>query len=219
MHITLPNRNNIQEVSGVDPTKFYYTPIARSFFKARFADALTLLGKRVGVLLDAGCGSGIFLPELAKHCDHLFSFDMHPHLNRTAEMLAAESVNVPLVRSDACALPFASESMDAIVCMSVLEHLHDPKPAGEEFYRILRPGGVAVIGVPVKNLMTDVMLEAAYLCLDGNLQDEHVTTHRDVIKRLSATFTVEDILHIPRRFPERLRMYTTTRFRKPRRGA
>jgi len=219
MNLTFPKRDNIQEVSGVDPTKFYYTPVARSFFRGRLADAIRLLGVRVGSLLDVGCGSGIFLPELAKHCDRLFSCDLHPHLDLTAEMLLAESVNVHLTRCDACDLPFPSESIDAIVCMSVLEHLRDPKFAAQEFHRVLRPGGVAVIGVPVKNLMTEVMLQCAYIWLDGKLEDEHVSTHRDVIASMNSIFRAEAILHIPRLLPEHVRMYTTTRFRKPQKRA
>jgi SAM-dependent methyltransferase len=215
MDIRLPDRRNIEEVTGVDNTKFYYTPVTGSFFKARFADAVNLLGGRVGRLLDAGCGSGIFLPELSRHCDRLFSFDLHPHLHRTARMSKAERVAVTLTRCDARALPFASESMDAVVSMSMMEHLRDPQSAAKEFYRVLKPGGVAVIGVPVKNLLTDIMFRGAYLSLDGKLEDEHVSTHRDVLGGMRAAFPADAILHIPRSVPEPLRLYTTARFRKP----
>ena len=64
MHITLPLKANIAETTAADPLKFYYLPVARSFYTARFKDAL--LGGRVGTLTEVGCGSGIFLPELAK---------------------------------------------------------------------------------------------------------------------------------------------------------
>lgn len=216
MNVVLPSRSNIKETGAADPLKFYYMPVARSFYTARFADAIRLLGKGVGNLLDVGCGSGIFLPELARHCKRLFACDFHSHLNRPAEMLRVEAVKVELVRADARLLPFATQSMEAVVCMSVLEHLHDLQSAAQEFYRVLRPGGIAVIGVPVENLMTDAMLRLSYLSLPGaHLDDEHVSTHRDVLGAFSAKFSIEEGLNIPRGLPESLRMYRTVRFRKP----
>ncbi len=212
----LPQRKNIQETSVADPLKFYYVPIARSFYTARFADAIRLLDGKTGKLLDVGCGSGIFLPELSRHCDSLCACDFHPNLNRTAEMLRAEGVSAALVPSDARALPFRSESFDAIICMSVLEHIHDLDAAASEFRRVLRPAGVAIVGVPVENLMTDTMLRLSYLLLPGaRLEDEHVSTHRDVLDAFGKKFKVEEGLNIPRVLPEQLRMYRTVRFRKP----
>lgn len=218
MKIRLPKNGNIEETSAADPLKFYYIPIARTFFVARLADAVRLLKTRVNRLLDVGCGSGIFLPELAKHCDRLFAFDLHPHLRRTARMLQAESVAAILVRSDARFLPFPTESVNAIVCMSMLEHLRDLESPIEEFYRVLSPGGIALIGVPVKNLMTDAMHRVGYLSCDACFEEEHVSTHREVISALSKKFLLEEALNIPRLLPESFRMYRTMRFRKARKS-
>src|SRR5262249_830028 len=214
MKITLPERRNIKETGAADPLKFYYIPVARSFYTARFADAVRLLGDGVGRLLEVGCGSGIFLPELAKHCDALIACDYHPHLRRASDMLNLESVRAALARADARTLPFASGSVDAIVCMSVLEHLHDLESPASEFHRVLRPGGVAVIGVPVANLFTEIILRVSYLSLDARLEDEHVSTHRDIIKIFGEKFKVEEVLKIPRLLPEQVGMYCTVRFRK-----
>jgi SAM-dependent methyltransferase len=41
-----------------------------------------------------------------------------------------------------------SESLDVILCMSVLEHLWEPQRTVSEFRRLLRPGGVCAINVP-----------------------------------------------------------------------
>lgn len=216
MQITLPARTAIQETGVADPLKFYYFPVSRSFYTARFADAIRLLGGTVDTLLDIGCGSGIFLPELTRHCRQLFACDFHPELGKTASMLAIEKLkNVSLVRADARKLPIAPGSVDAIVCMSVLEHLHDLESPADEFFRVLKPGGVAIVGVPVENLMTDIMLRLSYLALpDASLDDEHVSTHRDVLSTFSRKFQVEKGLNIPRLLPEAARMYRTVRFRK-----
>jgi SAM-dependent methyltransferase len=215
MKVTLPARANIRETSAADPLKFYYWPVARTFYVARFADAIQLLGGRKGRLLEVGCGSGIFLPELAKHCDELFGCDMHPNLGHTREMLLREGVRADVRHADACDLPYDSASLDAIVCMSVLEHLRDLESPAAEFARVLRPGGVVIVGVPVANLMTEAMLRTSYLSLDAKLDDEHVSTHRQVFAAFGRRFTREQGLNIPRLMPEMLRMYSTVRFRKP----
>jgi len=215
--IRLPKRENILETSAADPLKFYYLPVARSFYLARFADAIRLLTEgvgRVGTLLDVGCGSGIFTPELSAHCDRLIACDYHPNLALTAGMLRSESVEASLVRLDATRLPYADETMDAICSMSVFEHIHDLDSVASECHRVLKPGGAAVVGVPVTNLMTEAMLRMSYLSLDAKLDDEHVSTHRDVIRAFSKVFKLERRLDIPRLMPEMLSMYTTVRFRK-----
>lgn len=41
-----------------------------------------------------------------------------------------------------------SQSLDVVLCISVLEHLWDPLPTLLEFRRILAPGGVCLLNVP-----------------------------------------------------------------------
>lgn len=42
----------------------------------------------------------------------------------------------------------ADQSLDVVLCMSVLEHLWEPESTLVEFRRMLRPGGVCAINVP-----------------------------------------------------------------------
>ena len=54
----------------------------------------------------------------------------------------------PLVFADACAMPFADASFDAIACYEVLEHVARPDALLEEVARVLVPGGVAEFTMP-----------------------------------------------------------------------
>ena len=55
--------------------------------------------------------------------------------------------NVDVV-GDAYALPYADTSVDSILCWAVIEHLEFPERAIAEMYRVLRPGGLALLNTP-----------------------------------------------------------------------
>ena len=54
----------------------------------------------------------------------------------------------PDIVGDIHNMPFADNSIDAIICISVLEHVENPIKAFEEIYRVLKPGGYCFIYVP-----------------------------------------------------------------------
>lgn len=56
--------------------------------------------------------------------------------------------NKPDIIADLHGIPLLDESVDTIVSVAVLEHTRYPWIVAEEFYRVLRPGGYGVIGVP-----------------------------------------------------------------------
>jgi len=54
-----------------------------------------------------------------------------------------------MIRLDLTTIPFGADSFDAIYCSHVLEHIQDDKKALGELFRILKPGGWAVLQVPI----------------------------------------------------------------------
>ena len=52
------------------------------------------------------------------------------------------------VKADICNLPFTDNSYDVILCNHVLEHIPDDTKAMQELYRVLKPGGMAILQIP-----------------------------------------------------------------------
>ncbi|GHC56127.1 class I SAM-dependent methyltransferase [Ulvibacter litoralis] len=59
-------------------------------------------------------------------------------------------LNSPIadVKADICNLPFKDNSYDFIICNHVLEHIPDDTKAMQELFRVLAPGGTAILQVP-----------------------------------------------------------------------
>ncbi|QNJ96877.1 class I SAM-dependent methyltransferase [Constantimarinum furrinae] len=60
-------------------------------------------------------------------------------------------LNSPIadVKADICDLPFQDNEFDFIICNHVLEHIPDDNKGMREIYRILKPGGTAILQIPL----------------------------------------------------------------------
>jgi len=72
--------------------------------------------------------------------------ELLPHVNYMI-MDPVSDYNPDLV-GDIHDLPFKDNDVDAIICLSVLEHVVNPIKAFKEIYRVLKPGGHCLIYVP-----------------------------------------------------------------------
>lgn len=73
-----------------------------------------------------------------------------------AEIIRTDVINVDAeaypgvsVAADIHTLPFQDNSLDAVIAESVLEHLRDPVRAVKEMHRVLKPGGLLYIVIPL----------------------------------------------------------------------
>lgn len=66
-------------------------------------------------------------------------------------------LNSPLadVKADICNLPFKENEFDFILCNHVLEHIPDDTKAMQGLYRVLKPGGTAILQIPQDLKRTD----------------------------------------------------------------
>lgn len=78
---------------------------------------------------------------------------------------------------------------DGILCSHVLEHVPDDRRALGEFYRVLKPGGWAVLNVPIEGetTMEDPSVDSPKERLRRYGQEDHVRLYgADYGQRLSA---------------------------------
>src|SRR5215217_3759989 len=103
-----------------------------------------------------------------------------------------------MVKMDVTDIQYDDESFDAIVCRHVLEHVLDDRRAISEFYRTLKPGGWAILQVPVSLSLDTTLEDSAVTTREGRErvfgQANHVRLYgKDYKNRLEeAGFTVEE---------------------------
>ncbi len=54
-------------------------------------------------------------------------------------------------------LPYADEAFDVVICLHVLEHIPDERKAMSELLRVLKPGGRAIVMVPIDHRREDTL--------------------------------------------------------------
>ncbi len=95
-------------------------------------------------LLEVGAGFGRLAAEYAGYDEVVLLDASEPLLGAARERLGTDS-RFRIVVGDAFRLPFPDATFDAAVCIRVVHHFEDPRPAIRELARILRPGGTLVL--------------------------------------------------------------------------
>lgn len=113
----------------------------------RLAVVLRLLGPDPGSVLDCGMGPGRLLVELERRGWTVAGVDV------SGEMVALTRARLPersdqLLQGSVESLPFPAASLDTAVATGVLEYVEDVPLALAEVARVLRPGGLFVVGAP-----------------------------------------------------------------------
>lgn len=211
--LLLPARAHISRVDESDPLPWYYRPLVGRLYRQRLQMALDLLGPGpFGRVLEAGYGSGILLPTLAGRTPELHGMDLHRQARAVHRMLAAEGTAADLTVGDVCHLAYGDATFDAVVCISTLEHLRGDAldRAVGEFRRVLRPGGIAVVGVPASGWVMNLLFLAIGFAEIG---EHHVSTYRDIEAALRRHFVVDGERQMPGFTPSGSALYTVFRSR------
>ena len=98
--------------------------------------------KKGNTILDAGCGTGLILRKLPKGT---IGVDINPRNIKKAKKHAPFA---KIILADIEKLPFKIETFSTIISTEVIEHQPNPIPTINEFFRVLKKGGVLIGSVP-----------------------------------------------------------------------
>lgn len=125
-------RRQASEASGGISNEAIYSAILR---------ALEEFGAD-GLALDFGAGTGSLTRRL-RGCGRFHSVSAADLMDRPADL------NVEWLRADLNdALPVSAATFNSVIAAEVIEHLENPRAMARELFRLLKPGGIAVISTP-----------------------------------------------------------------------
>lgn len=160
-----------------DPLPQYYWPLVGSLYRRRVEICLELLqgGQRV---LEVGFGSGVSFLNLAQGYAEIHGLDLDADCANVSRLFATHGVNTQLINGSVTQMPYPDAHFDAVLLVSILEHLRpeDQDAACREIQRVLRPGGVMVVGVPVER----PLMVLAFRLLGYNIREHHFSTEKEV---------------------------------------
>lgn len=219
MKLKIPEKKNLIPLKHtyIDYTiDQYYRPFQGYFMRKRLELAFSMLGrKKFDKILDVGYGGGTFVPMLAKVANKVYGIDTIPdkQMKLVKQILKREGVDADLIVGSIFKSPYKDNFFDGAVCISVLEHFKGKElnKAVSEMYRVLKPGGTLVMGFPVKNPMTDFIIDH-FLSFDPN--DIHPSGHKQILSAINEEVKIEKRIHYFPFLPLDLSLYCVVRVKK-----
>jgi len=105
------------------------------------------------MILDAGCGIGVYSLECALKGAVVIGIDISKEAvikGLRAAKAAHLDTRLFFLIGDICNLPIKDNIFDKVLCVDVLEHINDDTTALHELYRVLKNKSIIVVHVPKK---------------------------------------------------------------------
>jgi malonyl-CoA O-methyltransferase len=152
---------------------------ARKYRKA--LESVDVAGKMV---LDVGCGSGLFFREVVDKANFVVGVDISHKLLLKAQVNAKGFKDVFVLQADADNLPFKDGLFDAVFSFTVLQNMPQPTRTIQELGRVAKKNGrVAVTGLKKAFLLQTFMdvLEGSRLKLVAFVDEEAINCYVAVL--------------------------------------
>jgi len=150
----------------------------------KYCRALQNVDVKDMVVLDLGCGSGLFFNEVASKTETVIGVDVSLKLLQKAKEKASICGNVSVLQADADHLPFRDESFDGAFAYTVLQNLPRPKETLKELGRVSKCKGKIVVTGLKKAFSLDAfmdILEDCELNLTTFIDDEKINCYIAVL--------------------------------------
>jgi len=120
--------------------------VSRELFGERYVgEAVASLLPSGMVVVDVGCGTGVFASMFAPIAARVIGIDREPTMLEAARSRLGEASNIELMLGEAESLPLDSKSADLVVLGLVLHHIESPQAALREAVRVLKPDGRVLV--------------------------------------------------------------------------
>jgi ubiquinone/menaquinone biosynthesis C-methylase UbiE len=113
--------------------------------QAKYRVALENVNMGGGVVLDVGCGTGLFFSQVAAQGSTVVGADISRKLLLKAKDKAKKLSRVFVLQADADHLPFRESFFDAVFAFTILQNMPKPSETLGELKRVAKPSGSVVI--------------------------------------------------------------------------
>jgi 2-polyprenyl-3-methyl-5-hydroxy-6-metoxy-1,4-benzoquinol methylase len=184
-----------EELAAYRFEKLAYLPLV--------VDFRAYTGKR---LLEVGCGLGIDLVRFARHGAVVTGIDLAEESIRLARQhFAHHGVDADLRTMNGEALQFPDASFDVVYAHGVLQYTSDAQRMVREIYRVLKPGGEAIL--MVYNRYSWLNLLAALFGVALEHEDAPVLEKHSIGEFRALLRGFARVQIIPERFPVATRLH------------
>ena len=132
----------------------------------RLQQEIRLMGKGPRTLVDIGTGTAQLLIKIARLPEQprltLIGTDyFEDMIDKARETVASHGLEdaIAIEQADVHAMPFPDDFTDFVISRSTIHHWAQPLKAFDEIYRILKPGGVAIIHEPRRDPDPEALAE------------------------------------------------------------
>lgn len=161
------NIRNSSEAADYDERAFYSLVLPQRWWQRRRHKIITTFARGFDLIIDVGCGSSVILQSLNRVVGLDISLPKIRYMRR---------YGLPVVNGSIFALPFADGTADCVICSEVIEHIPMEPGVFVEIDRLLRPGGLLILGTPDYETWCWPKIEWLYSRLmPGGYADEHIS--------------------------------------------
>ena len=203
----------LKEYKGVtnDPIRFYFWPVFGRMYRQRVELCLAecVGGQRI---LEVGFGSGLTFVNLNNMYQEIHGLDLTADVNIVSSVFRTHGIRANLRQGNVTQMPYHNDYFDTVLLISILEHLkpHDLESAFSEIWRVLKPGGEVVYGVPVERPLMVFM----FRLLGYDIRKEHFATEEQVADAAKKRFGQGKILEMKSFLPQFGAVYEVGHFLK-----
>jgi len=153
-------------------------PLQRFWHFQRFAQIAKICPSVKGRVLDIGSADGTFSKVIVDKtgAKKLLGIDINKPSVDYANQRFKTDKRLHFRVGDAIALPFGTETFEAVFCLEALEHIYSPLKAIKEMKRVLKKNGYVVLLVPTDSLLFRIVWSVVLKTWGKHWQDTHVNS-------------------------------------------